>query len=127
MEGSAEDDCVKAHALMVRVFNPVNISTTFIAYLRSYLKSKNGQEELRYFEESNWSVLKMTAVVGFFTGYIHVSLLICYMCLICVCVPIWWLLTITCSFIVNCLNICNTNCLKFTMTMPLNSAHLSTK
>lgn len=68
MEGSAEDDCVKAHALMLRVFNPVNKSTTFIAYLRSYLKSKNGQEELRYFEESNWSVLKMTGVVGFSRG-----------------------------------------------------------
>jgi hypothetical protein len=36
---------------------------------------------LRYFEESNWSVLKMTGEVGFITGYIHVSLLICYMCM----------------------------------------------
>lgn len=79
MEGSAEDDCVKAHALMVRVFNQVKDPTTCIAYLRSYLKSKNGQEELRYFEDSNWAVLKITGVVGFFTGYVHVSLLVFYM------------------------------------------------
>ena len=71
---SAVDEDGEVRSEIMRVFRFLQEEHTCITYLRNYLSSELGQVQLGYWNDSNWQLLMVEGMVGFFKEDKYVSI-----------------------------------------------------